>query len=456
MNVNNSSKKIAIISSQQLKISAEDTRIDCFTWNNLQEHDSIADYDRLILSLPAETMQTQVRGNVLLRILDVQRVIDLFIRGTLIFVVGDPRFECENDGKPFPFLFWTGMDFEWNDAEGDQIERNQNGEPNGFDTYAGHIKQWSYSLRSVEPYGDVKRALAAQICGSLGQFTPQFKCEHIYRTRHKDGLITFVLYMAEAPHPQVVLPAIPKRAPFLGGLCLLPKIDLCEEDTVRLVLSEICLVSTGVHEPEWARDLKVCGQKELDEIIEETNRTLEQTQQKLKALQEKRRQYRNPLKLLYSTSDDLEIVTRKALEELGAEIGDKDEDIGDDAFLSVEIGGKRRFATVEVKSTTKKSFKEQGLRQLSEWQTRRIERQQRKYKGIFIGNNLIALPPDVRTDPFSDGFRKSTEIHCYVALRSSDLYDLLMAMRRNTLDLEEMWRLIFETNGILDISSLMD
>ena len=456
MSFGSASKKVAVISSKPVKLAGTGARVTSLTWGRLRPEDGITDYDILILNLPKGHDIESTDWSSFHSTLKVDGLIDLFIRGSVIFVVGDPRFMYSVNGRQRPFLNWTGMEFTWRCTRGDQIEKAAGDNGSGVDKYADHIHQWDYSLRAVEPFGDTQRILASRIEKCIGKFEPKFVCEHLYRTLHKDGIISFIQFNLINPDAKFSLPAIPRHRPHLGGLLLLPATHMSASDTISLILSEICSVSVGAPEPDWASAMTVPGQEILDCKIRETMVTIQESQSELESLKASRKECRSSLRLLYSKGNDLETAARAALAELDAELTAKNDDIGDDICFSFQVGGSQYFSTAEVKGTSRKSFNEQGIRQLADWKNRRIDLEPRDYKGIFIGNSSIESVPEDRPDPFSDGFQKRLQALQFVAILSSDLYTLLMANRAGKLDTDAMWRSILRTNGVLDIKSLIE
>ena len=111
---------------------------------------------------------------------------------------------------------------------------------------------------------------------------------------------------------------------------------------------------------------------------------------------------------------------------------------------------------LEVKSTRKAQFSELGLRQLNDWVNRGIELRRKLYKGVFIGTNAIRQHPNERPDAFSDSFRQSAELHKYVVMTTSDLLNVLLAVKGGELEADAFWRELFSCDGTLDCSELLE
>ena len=78
----------------------------------------------------------------------------------------------------------------------------------------------------------------------------------------------------------------------------------------------------------------------------------------------------------------------------------------------------------------------------------------KKYKGIFVGNNSVEEQVGSRKSGFSDGWKKSAELHNIVAIKSEDLYRLYVLKKEGQLDTEAFWEKVFATNGIFDSQAL--
>jgi hypothetical protein len=75
-----------------------------------------------------------------------------------IFVLGDPRFNIveappEYHNHPdfkkraeVPFLYWTSMEFKWDNRLGDTIERELAATSGTFKSFADKLGRWRYSL----------------------------------------------------------------------------------------------------------------------------------------------------------------------------------------------------------------------------------------------------------------------------------------------------------------------
>ena len=147
--------KIAIIGAAGPRYASPEVRVECFPWNRLKKLANLADYDIVILDLLSMTDQRLPDVETFESVINERSVLEVLVSKNQvspngnIYVLGDPRFsitqeinfvpvlpsppyrgaevsegaEVSNRQYEIPFLYWTNMEFEWDNRPGDTIER---------------------------------------------------------------------------------------------------------------------------------------------------------------------------------------------------------------------------------------------------------------------------------------------------------------------------------------------
>jgi hypothetical protein len=239
-------------------------------------------------------------------------------------------------------------------------------------------------------------------------------------------------------------------------MIFLPRLNLSEDETITLILRDICGVETDLPEPAWVAQLKAPGQDSVDAEIGNITGELDTLREKLRKVESKRRAVRAALKLLYDRGSSLELTVRDTLRKLGAEVEDPTEPGKEDGWIVYHLDDRMLEGVLEVKSTRNQQFTEEPLRQLLEWIQRGVELRQKKYKGIFVGNDSIDDPPSKRPNAFSDSWRINAELNKIAAIKTEDLYAAYSLNTVGKLDVPAFWKRVFSTDGIFDGKSYWD
>jgi len=93
---------------------------------------------------------------------------------------------------------------------------------------------------------------------------------------------------------------------------------------------------------------------------------------------------------------------------------------------------------------------------LLDWINRGIQLRKKKYKGIFIGNNAIDIPPNNRPNAFSDGWVESAKLSEICAIKSEDLYKIYLINSQKKINLNLFWEELFNTNGIFNMKAFLN
>ena len=148
-------KKIAVIGASGPRYESREVRVECFPWNRLKKVANLADYDVVIFDLLSTQEKEHVDG-ALKKALDITTARRVLRKsGGAFFVLGDPRFSIKwrsTEGEQSaPFLYWTGIEFAWDERPGDTVERYWEASSGPFKPFADALSRWHYSLVAARP-----------------------------------------------------------------------------------------------------------------------------------------------------------------------------------------------------------------------------------------------------------------------------------------------------------------
>jgi hypothetical protein len=445
--------KIIIVGTSGYEQQSADSRVDCCAWGEISRLPNLRDYDVIILDLLSLNRE-QVDWPAFRKLLNptITKEI-LFSKGTVI-TVGDPRFEIpiatsRRDEVTEPFLSWSGLDFHWDNSSGDTVLFNDDYDHHTYTEYVRYLRRWNYSFKGCTKDAGVFQNLYAQELLRAQGRSLRLDEDGFCANRYGNSicftvqiLITQTVDRLGIRQEEVVLRS--------GNLLFLPEIDLDHDQTILIVLRDICGIESDLPEPGWVEKFEAPGQKPVDEEIRRIEGELVSNRKALEAAQAKREQVRSCLKLLYGRGTSLERAVREVLRSLGAQVEDPTEPGKEDGWVTVNVSGETFEGVLEVKSTKNPQFGEDAIRQLLDWVHRGVQLRQKKYKGICVGSSSVDKLLAERPWAFSDSWEKSAELHGFVALKSEDLYQLHLLNAAGSLDRGEFWRKLFNTNGIFN------
>lgn len=449
-------KKIIILGCRGYQRNADDILVDCFSWEEISKIKNIRDYDTLIvnlLSLPSS--KPPLDGDVVFEHLNIVSTLEIIRNNGEIIVIGDPRFEVEvtdpdDKSKKItrPFLHWTGIDFVWDNSPGDTIIFKDDYEHRNFQELVSHLKNWAYSLDSEKLDTDRIMRFHNEELFLAERYKLNIKKDSFCYNRYKNAL-AFSLHIG-------IFSEREGRQLFLyGPMYFFPKINKNEDETIQIVLRDLCKVEAELPEPEWLKDYNAPGQEKIDKKAEQVTLDMDNSFQELKRTRIEREKIRTCLKLLYEREYALEPATRDILRALGAHVEDPSEHGKEDGWIVVSFGENNYEGVLEIKSTKSDQFNEDGRKQLLDWVDRGIRLREKKYKGIFIGNSAVDKPLNERPWAFSDSWQKSAKLSELCAIKTEDLYWIYLLKQEGKLDVNKFWKALFDTNGIFDIKPFL-
>lgn len=449
--------KIALIGAKGYTQDSADLQVSCFAWSDLTKIINLRDYDKVIVSLLSLKHQhSTIDWDAFAKALDLRTLRDILWNGGSIIILGDPRFTIqrykEGSSEPItePFLIWTGMNFEWDGQPGDTIECVDDYEHRKYEEYLKSFKHWNYSLQKcelkAEKFFNVEYLKKEEISVELTQ--------DIFCWNRYGAALAFSLRVALEKNRYWGYGYGADKEPIFstGPLIILPEIDLTEDDTLVIVLRDLCGVESSLPEPAWLEEFNAPGQKAADDKLRQIQTQFDSLIEDYQKAQTEREKSRECLKLLYERGDKLELVVRNIFRGLGAHVEDPEHPGKEDGWLTVQLPGSTAEAVLEVKSTKNPQFGEDGIRQLLDWINRGVQLRQKKYKGIFIGNSSVDKALNERPWPFSDNWAKSAELHELAAITSGDLYVIYILSVSGHLEPEEFWQKLFSCNGVFDMT----
>lgn len=455
-------RKVLLIGAKGYERTDESLRVDCLLWTKLSSLPNIRDYDDLILDLlPLKTKRTrdEVDWTAFDQLLNFHSTMDILMNGGMIIVIGDPRFKIKvKVGKTesqkekiveHSFMGWTGINFFWDPEPGDTITFTDNYSHRHYADYIAKLHKWTYSMAGCSFDKDTIASrfnlnYIHEHGNELHLDMDDFCCN-----RYKNALAVKLYYQhRDREHKQV------HQA--FGPITLLPEISVSEDETLQLVLTNICGIETNLPEPEWIAQYIAPGQKTIDDEITRVNSDIESKLDELSLAMARREECRKCLKLLYEREYALEPVVRDILRGLGAHVEDPAEKNKEDGWIVVTVGESTYEGVLEIKSTRSKTFGEEGRKQLLDWIDRGRTLRERNYKGIFIGNSAVDMPEKERPWAFSDSWTKAAELSQICVFKTENLYVFHLLNARGKLDLDAFWTDVFQTNGVLNMKKYWD
>ena len=330
--------------------SDDEIRIDCFEWREIQKIKNIKDYDVLILDLlklDTEEVRKRIKWKHFISILNFEITRDIMQPNSMIIVIGDPRFNiieetAKMDGGSkqiieistniVKFLDWSGLDFYWDNRPGTTTNIRCDNKHKEFQEYLKYLKDWKYSLSTVEINKEIKENFNNIEYFKKNNMEITIKKYILCQNRYNNYLAFEIVYQILKTdyihgHKEKIL------MQSYGSMIFLPKIKLNEDETLLLVLEDICGIEMELPEPEWLKQYSAPGQTEIDKKIKEIETKSKKLSNQLEVEESKRENVRRCLKLLYEIKRPLEPVVREILEVLGAEVEKPKENNKEDGWI---------------------------------------------------------------------------------------------------------------------------
>jgi hypothetical protein len=447
-------KKILIVGIKGFSGTNSDVFVECFGWEDMKKIKNIRDFDVVIINLlSVKKVIDKVNTDILFDHLNTFSLMDIVQNGGKIIIAGDSNFNVvvkKSDSKKIPFLDWTGINFTWDTSPGDTIFFQDDYKHRQYKEYLANFTKWEYSLASYQMNKEIIEGFFNKTLIESKGMEIGLEIDKFCYNRYRNALAFSVrIGIFENKYNK-------RESIFLyGPIIFLPKINKSEEETIQIILRDVCGVEYNLPEPEWLNEYEAPGQQEIEKKEEVIAANIKNNFEELRKTGEEKLKIRKCLKLLYEREYALEPAVRDILRSLGAHVEDPTEQNKEDGWIVSTIKDKKYEGVLEIKSTKADSFGEDGRKQLLDWIQRGISLREKKYKGIFIGNSAVDKPLKERPWAFSDNWQKSAELNDICAIKTEDLYFLYVLSKQNKLDLDKFWEALFETKGIFDIKPFL-
>jgi hypothetical protein len=450
-------KKIAVIGATGSRYESPEVRVEWFPWNRLKKASNLADYDIVVINLLSLQDKVSLDGDTLRKVLDIRTAQEVLRKSGGAFVVlGDPRFSVKwrsaEGQQSAPFLYWTGVEFAWDERDGDTVERYWQASHGAFKPFADALSRWNYSLEAARPNPEgFAEVWNVEFLRGRG-YQPSVQIDTICHNSYGNDLVFSVSHAEEEIVRRYGVQVTGDKESLSGPIYFLPETEFSEEEALEFVLRDLCGADVSTPEPEWVAEYVAPGQEEVDHEIDDLEARIAGLIRDRDRKVEERAEVRTPLKLLYETGPKLEEAVQSVMESLGAEVErPREERNKEDGWVTVRVGNEIFEGVLEVKGVKTKHFGFEGLRQITDWIHRGISSRRKKYTGIFVGNSSRQDPPKRRSWPFSRNWVEEAEMYGYAAVLTRDLYALYLLDQTGRLDRDEFWRQLFSTKGPFDM-----
>lgn len=413
------------------------------------------DFDQVVISL-LDLDPSNVDWRPFHHLLNPKATRDILFNGGSIVVIGDPRFSVpplDDNGIPgltFPFLDWTGVEFHWDEQKGDTMTFSGEDRHKRYREYASRLKGWEYSLASCNLHTRGNKSTRSKDEGYEALAVDGWVANRYKHQVAFDVVLAFGAdeYSFHFQRSQFV----PKKS---GRIVFLPPTSAPQEEILQIVLRDICGFDACVKQPDWVLSFQAPGQAVVDQKIESCREQVTLLQVEIEKLSAARIASRECLKLLYERELELEPAVRKVLAILGATVEEPIVKNKEDGWITVNVSGSVFEGVLEIKSTKKEHFTEDGRKQVVDWVQKGISERGKKYKGIFIGNSSVDVPLHERALPFPQTWAKAAQLSEIVAFTTAQLFQAYQLDFEGKLDRDLFWKTVFECNGVCTFEGIL-
>ena len=332
-----------------------------------------------------------------------------------------------------------GFDVNMVKGFGDSMRTPDKMKGHKYERYTSRLKQFRYSFELIfRPTGELKSLLSNDTLPQL-----VMRSSPVLVTKTGYGIASGVDALAfKKDHYGRTLDS---SLPFRGELTLLPMLDVIEEQ-FEIILSILDSEGDETAIPDWAEEISVIGQGEIDRAIAASETKLAEATAELETLAENRASLRQSVELLYKSDKPLEKSLKTYMSKLGFTVSEPKKETNKVEFYLEQ--GALKFV-VEVKSTTKQMFDQKGLRQANDWRDDVLLETGETYKPLFIGSNQYSLKPSERSDDYLAqnliDYAVSRDIACITV---TQLFDELQKIEAKKMTADELAQKLHDTKGL--------
>lgn len=427
-------RKIAIIGTELPESISSKSKLALFDWDDVStDVINLRDYDGLIIDVSRLSGTTSSQAQSIISPAIVCDV--LSDKNSFIVVIGNPKTHLFNKSLAETMGFDTNII----KGSGDSIRTPDKMKGHKYEPYTSRLKQFLYSFElNFRPTSEMK---SLQISDSLPQFVIHSAPVLVTKTGY--GIACGIDAIAfNKNHYGSVTNSF---EPFKGEFVLLPALDSPSEQ-FDLILSILDSEGDQTAIPDWAEEISVVGQAQVDKAITSNEAKLIEVTTELESLAENRAELRQSIELLYKADKPLEKSLKVYMAKLGFTVSEPDKESNKVEFYLEQ--GALKFV-VEVKSTTKQMFDQKGLRQANDWRDDVLLETGKAYKPLFIGSNQYKIKPSERSDDYLAqnliDYAVSRDIACITV---TQLFDDLQKIEAGKMTVDELAQKLHDTKGL--------
>lgn len=419
--------KVAIISSSHRTYTYNDVSFHTYTWTDqidVLRKINLRDYDGVVINLSGLSATTPSIAEIYSKI--SPEIIRDIIKGdkSFIYIIGNPSTILHNR----TIVNRLELAITKVDGGGESLQATEYYKKFGFEPYLSNLKNYTYS------YMDSK----------LSPQATTFSNSKYY-------LYEYPLITTRAGHSVASLFDIMNRTdnrPAIGGyIGLFPELNsISPEDDIELLLKCRFVTNSDISEPEWTEKIEVYGQKEIDKQIQSTKEKLSSMSISLKDLENSRVIARNDIKILYEMNKPLEKAIKESLSAIGINIIEPK----NDNKVEFRIEQNKHKIVVEVKSTSKATIDQKGLRQVIDWQNDAYDETGNDYMPVVIVSNETNKQPDDRTSELlPDNLIKYANTKNITVISVSSIFNAIQDIKAGKINVDLMLTGISNARGII-------
>lgn len=392
-------KKLAIFGLEHSSGNSDKITWDAFPWNWNKEV-NFHDYHIWLMYLPSLENDHQLLGSFV-----VDYVYRALMSGVRIYVLGDPRITISVGDSVHPFLYWTGFHFAWEERSGDTRELLQKSTDLCVRKYLENLLYWSYSFVRISENDFFHMSGLVQEAARAGEL---ISLNELPLLKNRSGApISFAVQLFSARHHSSY--GITTTTDY-EHIVFLPLVKPNPQDSLTLLLKSSFNITLAQQPPDWLNQIQAPGQEHLDVQLAQLNSEKNGIISQIAQYTSQRDDIRQCLSVLYQSNSALEIAVWNMLEELGAVVERPVVTNEEDGWITVRGKHKLHEGVLEIKSTTKVSFDEGGIKQLPVWVAKSNHDREKEHRGIFIGNSSYNKPPSERENPFHNTLLKKRKL----------------------------------------------
>ncbi len=393
--------------------------VQCYNWAEIDKVPNIADQDAVIIDMTSltESILEKIIPSVSEAYFKENFFVKLLRSEGQVFVITVPTARVRVGNTTYDNYWWNPFTLEFEREKGDIIE-NVN---NKFQRYFNNVKSWNFTMDFDREADLVER------------FTKGFS--------HKK----LIYELAQTRYRALI--GIQFLLPTGARFCFLPPpTEISTKTAIDIILEDFFGVKTSeMPEPDWAKEMKVPGEKEIEKRIEKSLDRIKTEKEEIEKLKQEMQNITKFRKLCYAEDKELEQIVWTTFRELGAKVIEPKERNKEDGWIETKFGK----GVLEIKKAAK-SASRVHTRQLDNWVGNSIANGE-KCKGVLIINHFGDKPLKERKEPFPsdvrDHAKKARSGNPFCLLTTVELFRALCTFKEGKVSSDEIFKKIFEADG---------